>query len=456
MKNIRNTNMFLKSVLSLSLVLATSTAIAQDKKMEELESRISELEAQSSLNIFKFSGMLETRYDAIKAKQTDPAASAFDGNTQYLRHRASIGIDADVNKYVKFYSRLTMSKFNNLYMNQQVGVGTTPTANTDLFAAKDERGPEVFFEKAYADAIMGDTGMVFSFGRLPTADGPPYELQNGRARMGTYPSLIYNAELDGVALTYNKQISEDQKVSIRGVHTPFTRKTDATGKSGIGIITNPTINGNSANTMIELGTVMAEYSVKNLSWAQGVSVIAQTYQTGKLPINASDIGGLSGAIEFKIGVTGFHLQIDNVAKSGFDLGFTTISTQIENNGVISLGPFGNVYGYGATAENDKAKGNASLISARYTINNANYIGAEYFSADKTAFVYDANNDSLTNFYSTPGKGTHVYYIYKFTPELGLRLGYMDQKYENTPFAFGASATTDRKITTYYSSLRLDF
>lgn len=448
--------MLLKSLLSLSLVLATSTAMAQDKKMEELENRISELEAQGSLNIFKFSGMLETRYDSIKAKQTDPTASAFDGSTQYLRHRMAINVDADVNKYVKFYSKLTMSKYNNVYLNQQVGAGTVPNTNRDLYAAKDERGPEIYVEKAYADAMISDTGLVFSFGRLPTSDGPSFHLQNGRARMGTYPGLLYNAELDGVALTYNKQINDDQKFAVRAVHTPFTRRTDATGKSGNGIITNPTINGDAANTLIELGSVMAEYNVKNLSFADGITVIAQGWQTGKLPLNASDVGAVTGAIEFKIGANALHIDFENLGKSGFDLGITAMSSKIENNGKIPTGATSAVYGYGATVENESSSGSSTLISARYTINKANYLGAEYLNGGKTAFVYDSNNDALTNFYSTPGKGTHVYYIYKFTPELGLRLGYMDQKYEATPFGFGASSTTDRKITTYYSSLRLDF
>lgn len=443
--------------LAVSLTLGQTFAHAAS-----LEDRVAELEANQSLNIFKFNGLLETRYDAIKTTQDMPNTTTnpkMEDSVGYWRHKIGIGIDADVSKYIKFYSKFAMSKYSNVYNTQTTGTGASPVTNQDLAIAKDEKGAGVYVEKAYADVNIADSGAVFSFGRLPTSDGPPFHLQNGRARMGTYPGLLYNAELDGVALTYGKKIDE-HSMAFRVVHTPFSRRLDNSGKySGGGITTSPTTNGSKAETVIALDSAMIEYNNNNISWLDNLNVILQGWQTGNLPVNGSEINaGVAGteAVEFKIGAQALHIDLENIAKSGFDFSVTVMQSKVENSGCIKLGGTCQIFGFGAKTQGETSTGSSSLFSARYKFSSAMFLGAEYLNGGKTAFVYDSNNDSLTNFYSTTGKATHVYYLHKFTPEFSLRAGYMNQQYDSTPFGFTAPSDSDRKIVTYYGVARLDF
>ena len=74
--------------------LMAPQAFAQAKTLEE---RVAELEANQSLNIFNFSGIFTTRYDDIlKAKQTEPAASALDTkDLNYMRMKFQFNIESN-------------------------------------------------------------------------------------------------------------------------------------------------------------------------------------------------------------------------------------------------------------------------------------------------------------------------------------------------------------------------
>ena len=457
--------MFKKITAALLVTTVGSGAFAQKASIED---RLAELEAQQSLNIFSFNGALETRYDAIKSEQTDPAkatAPAFKGNVNYLRMKASLGVNADVSQHIKFYSKFTSSKYTNVYNTQAVGVGSAPSTSQDLYVAKDERGADLFVEKAYADVQIPNSGFVFSFGRLSTSDGPPFHLPHSRPRMGTYPGLLYNAELDGLALSYNGKAG-DGTWAARYVYTPFHRYATSSGKAGgmPGLITSPTLAGNKSETMIRLDSAMLEYNNRNIGFADGISVILQGWQTGKLGITASELNGGSGidansAVEFQIGAQGLHIDLENVAQSGFDFSATYVQSQLKNSGCLTTSGVcaaASVKGFGAKEEGETLTGASTLLAARYRFLSNDYVGLEYLVGGKSVFIYDTNNDSISNFYSTPGTGTHVYLIHKFTPELGLRVGYMEQKYKSTPFNLGESKDTDRKIQTTYANLRLDF
>lgn len=452
-----------KFIVSMVAVLASSSAYAQstDKKLADLENRLSELEAQSSINIFKFSGVLTERYDSFSMKQDRNSISSstqkFDERVDYLRTTFSLNASADVSKYIKFYSTITMSKYNNVYGTQAVGSGTAANVLTDFSIAKSEAGAQPFVEKAYADVLIGDTGLTYSFGRLPTSDGPPFHLQNGRPRMGTYPGLLFNAEMDGMALTYSKKM-DDQAMAFRVVHAPFTRRTDATGKlTGSGVVTNPTLGGNRANTLIDFDTAMAEYSKRNTSFADNISVILQAWQLSKMPIDYTDIGGMtSGYAETSIGAQAIHVDMENVAKSNFDFSLTVMQSKVENDGCVKASGVCQIFGFGATKQGEGAVGSSTLVGARYKLTNSSFLGGEYLQGGKSTFVYDANNDTLAAFYATTGVGTHFYGLHKFTPELSLRAGYMNQKYDSEPFKIGSQGEIDRIIQTYYANLRLDF
>lgn len=443
-----------KSLKKLVIAASLMPAISMGATLEE---RVAELEAAQSLNIFKFSGSLETRYDGIDAKQAKGVTTAYDEHVDYMRLKASLNMDADVNQYIKFYSRLTTSKFFNTFNAPKANSTTAPSTSQDLSVAKDERGAQVYLEKAYADVMIPNSGAVFSFGRLSTFDGPPFNLPHGRPRMGTYPGLLYNAELDGLAFTYNTAVG-DGNMAFRIVNTPFSYYADASGTIGSnGLLNSPKVGGNKSDTMPALASAMVEYSNNNFA-VGALTVIAQAWQTGWLNINASEITGLgtgAGAIGFRVGAQALHVDISNVMGSNFDFSATMLSSRVENRGSITGLAVGTIYGYGASKDGESLSDTSTLLAGRYQFGKT-YVGAEYLIGGKKAFVFDANNDAISNFYSTTGTGTHAYVLHKFMPELGLRLGYMNQKYDKTSFTVGAQKDSDRKVDTVYANLRLDF
>lgn len=444
-------------------VIGSMVPMLANAQTMSVEDRLAELEANQSLNIFKFSGTLETWYDSIKAKQTtnNAATTAYEGNVDYMRLRASINMDADVSKRVKFFSRFTTSKFFNKYFSQataaRAGVIPAPTVNPEFAESRDEKGSQVYLEKAYADVTVGDSGFIFSFGRLPTMDGPFVHYPNGKARSGTYPALMYNASLDGLAGSYNLK-SDAGDFSARLIYTPQTYLASSAGTTNKvpSYQTSPIVGTGRGNTTNTLTSLMLEYS-KKMDGVGDLNVIFQGYQTGEVetPGSAFNNGtATSGSVTSKVSANSLTASMDNIASLGLDFGVTYLASEVQNQGTITIGP-SSIYGIGASKAGETLTGSSVLATLRYRIADF-YLGAEYLDGGKNVFIYDVGADNLTSFYSTPGTGTHAYIMYKMLPELGLRLGYMHQEYKTTPFTFGPSVDTDRKIETYYANLRLDF
>ncbi|MFZ3230389.1 MAG: DUF3373 family protein [Pseudobdellovibrio sp.] len=453
-----NKNMNTKLSVVLACLLGASPVIAQTKALS-LEDRVAELEASQSLNMFTFGGFLGTRYDDVNVKQTTPAATAFEGHTQHWRLTGGINANANVSNKIKFYSTSAISKNFNSWNSQTAGAGTSATILSDPTDSRAEKGSQIYLEKIYADYKLTDS-LVFSFGRLPTMDGPPSEMALGNARMGTYPSVGYNAPFDGFALSYNMPM-EKQNLAFRVLYTPFTYYTTTVGKlagnapEGLG---NVTINGTKINSETAFGAAMVEYGIDGTAVANKINVMLFAYQTGNLPIDGSQLSvgaGGSGLVEFKVGGQVLTTNFSGIAGSDFDLSLTYFQSKVDNSGDINVTGLGHIYGFGAVVQGDSLSGSTKLISARYKLGNT-FIGAEYLDGGKSVFNYDPATEVINGFYSTTGTGSHAYVTHKLTPELALRLGYMKQDYKSTPFTFGASSDTDRTIATIYSSLRLDF
>ncbi len=447
----------LKTLIKLS-VLGTLALPGFAFAAASLEERVAELEASQSLNIFQFSGFLGTRYDDVTAEQTYPAASAFKSHTQHLRLRSGLNVNAEVSKKISFYSTITASKYFNTWNTHASGAGTVPTYLIDPTLARGEQGTQLYLEKAYADYRFVEN-FAFSFGRLPTMDGPPSHLPLGKARMGTYPAIGYNAAFDGMALSYNLPM-DNSSFAARVLYTPMSSYTTSAGKlGGQGNLGNVTIAGNKINSLSDFHSVMLEYSLGQTVVANKFNLLFLSYQTGEMALDGSQInagaGAGSGLVNFKVGANVLVADLSQVMDSNFDFAVTHLQSKVENSGSITVTGLGTIFGFGATSAGEELTGASTLVSARYKWDDL-FIGMEYLDGGKSVFNYDPSSDIVNGFYSTPGTGTHAYGLYKLTPELALRLGYMKQVYKSTPFTFGASSDTDREITTYYTDLRLDF
>lgn len=454
----------LKKLTLSSLLVLSLGATAQTKSLED---RVSELEATQSLNIFSFSGTLMTQYDHIEAKQTQGAS--YDNKVDYMRLLSFLNVDANVNENIKFYSRYTVSKFFNNISNQ---AGTTAGTNFRVFdigIARSYSGSQVYVERAYADMKMSDS-LILSAGRLSTFDGPPNHLPHGKSRMGTYPALVYNTNLDGAALTYNHELNTDSSLSTRVVYSPLYSYTY--NVSGVPMYQGQPTTDNNGTTGDKLPSSsaiaawMLEYNLKNSSAFNNFTVIYQGIAVNNLNIYAAQLPSIThplagvltptGRITATYGLHSVTFDMAGVAKSNLDLGLSFVSSEMKNTGAISYGGTPSVFGYGASAQDEVAKSTTSLVSLRYKYTNNDFVGYEHLNGSKNNFIFDLGSEDLTNFQATPGTGSHVYLLHKFSPELGLRVGYRQQQYKYAPMTIGATTEIDRKVNTAYANLRLDF
>ncbi len=436
-----------KNIAKKSLLLALALPMAaQAQSKMSLEDRVTELESNASLNYFKFGGFLETYYDSYVYK-----LGTVEDNNSLMRMRVGFDINADVSKAIKFYSRISASKFLNQIGTQSGTGANAPAATSEGRQGRDWSGSQLYLEKAYADVSLTPS-TIFSFGRLPTEDGPPANWNLDKPRMGTYPMVIYNSVLDGFALTHNMKFDADT-LALRLIYTPLM----TVAKSGSNTIASPQGDGKNDSTT-HLTSWMVDYNMNGGSFAKNLSVIYQGVNSGYIWINGSTLAyppSSTGATAFSIMSHTLNVFAEDIAGSGFDFGVAYLSTELKNKGTLLLAGVLPSYGYGAESLEDTARGSSTLAHLRYNFGNS-AVGVEYVNGTKNVFIYDLGNTNLTNFYGTPGDATQVYVTHRFMPELTGRIGYAQQNYKYNDISLGKTAESDKKITTTSAMLRLDF
>tara|TARA_B110001454_G_scaffold64823_1_gene62984 strand:+ start:33662 stop:35011 length:1350 start_codon:yes stop_codon:yes gene_type:complete len=448
----------LKQLALSGLVLLSLGANAQTRSLED---RVAELEAAQSLNIFKFSGAFITQYDHIEGKQSKTGTSfaAYDDKVDFMRLLTYLNVDADVSSHVKFYSRYTVSKFFNSIVNQTGSSLNFRT--TDLGVSRGYTGSQVYLERAYADIKVADSNFILSAGRLSTIEGPPNHLANGKSRMGTYPALVYNVTLDGAALTHSYDMS-GSAITTRLIYSPLTTVVSGLTNGVPNYQAQPTTNGNgtSGDKLPSSNAVtswMLEYNSKDMGSFGNFTAIYQGLTVNGLAVNGYQVNAAAtGRTVSSYNVHSLTLDMANIAKSNVDLGLSVLSSEMKSEGAISIGGTPAVFGYGASAENDKVNSTTTLASLRYKYASNDFVGYEYLSGGRGNFIFDMGAEDLTNFQATPGTASNVYLLHKFTPELGLRVGYRTQEYKYSALTIGPTVELDRKVNTAYANLRLDF
>lgn len=441
------------SMVLLAGALVSSQSFADTKSLED---RVSELEANQSLNIFNFSGALITRYDDIlKASQSNPNSA---GNTafsnsdlSYMRMKFQLNADANVSKYIKFYSRITASKF----FNNSGSTGTESTVqNGDLGEANSYQNSTMVLEKAYVDLSIPDTALTVSIGRLPTVDGQPANYLDGRARMGTYPLLAYNSYFDGIGLTYklDQYMPADQKLALRFVYTPLSSPNYGTGGAQGFVTPGLTETGANIPTQIPIYAGQVDYSIDNTKIANNIGLVLQYIQTGNIYVSGGTAAGV-GASSLNIAFKQLTLasEFTGIANTPVDVSASYLASIIHTQGTFgALGGFGNSDG-----SNESFNGGNFLLSARYRLPTWIFGGEYVYGSKNSDYISEAQED-LTNFYGTTGSAYHVYVTKKFTENLALRVGYMYQKASYTDLGPGAEVASNRAIQTAYVNLRTDF
>jgi len=459
-------------------ILGLAFATGAQASSKSIEDRVSELEANQMLNTFKFSGTFINRMDFIdkKVQDADCSTSGLANNScdnlKYNRMRLMLNINADVNDHLQFYSTLMASKSWNLFYKQGVELNNSATANwfSDLGTVYNGTSQGVLLEKAYFDYSMKSLPVVFSLGRLPTIQGSPTHLWDGKARLGTYPKLAYSSVLDGAAVTFKALNSDTNKLALRVIYTPWAARNfyalqrPSYGTAAMGYTSGPTETDNY--------TFMIDYTNRGPMWDE-LNFIVQhmemnSWKLGNIDVNSSGSAlTLYSSIDVqKYAISSASLEINNLAHLGLDIGLSSVLVHIKAEGCIvpnSALPCSHALAkgfYDDSTSGTDTSGVVYLASLRYhvpvSILNNPFVGVEYQQGNRFASQIDFSREDLTGFYSNRGNGYHLYYAQPVDDNLTVRVGYMRQNQQYSTSLYGIASEDKRNYNVGYVNARLDF
>lgn len=433
----------------LFLFALSGTALAAD----DLEKRVEALEIASYTNTLIFSGFFETRYEqgTIKPKTGDKDVTTI--NTMIG------GLD------FKSIQTDRVSVFGRLVFTSQYNPART-SANEANFNWNEGRGyvdSHTYFERFFANIKVIDN-LYFTFGRLPTIDGPPYHFQDGLPRQGSYPKWIYPAILDGYALTYTVPFSDKHTLALRAIHSPISnlipnfgyeqtskfQSYKASGKDATGAAIDKTY-----VDKIDETSVMVDYNNSTTPFTRDLNVIAQL-------VKFQDYD-FAPTIRAAYQNVTLYVEANQVANSGLSLYLTHSATKVSSDGYF---PYATASGAIVpistmkSSPDGSAKGKGSALGLNYRLPIAALsdpaIGLEYIKNDKNFMLFELTPRQLFDLYGVRGKATHVYWSQPLYSGANLRLGTMMINPDFTPGIFGEPAKTETKLSSLYANIRLDF
>ncbi|XGC79927.1 DUF3373 family protein [Bdellovibrio bacteriovorus] len=416
-----------------------------EQRIKILEEKITEAQAQQSLNIFKFSGQMTSSYDDIAVKEDYPDPKDNTG-LNYLRLRFSLDMVADLDPKLKIYTRMTTTKFFNRLHAQ--GLETRPN---DFDAAYRYGGPSVFLEKAYLDYIVNNK-FTISVGKLPTVEGGPSHIWDSQPRQGTYPMMNFNVPLDGVAGTYKLDMPSGYGAFLRILYTPFTfvnlgTPNDAYLKFPKEDYSGITPMGADIKNIFNLFAAQLEYTFPT-QFANDLNSIA--LQSTHLPDAPAMTGAGTSNLRYTAQADTAYLRLSRLFNVPLTLVTSFTYTAIDAFGFAAPG-----VGIGGSSPETHHYGHSLVVDLRYDLKKW-ALGAEYLEVSQNVFGFSTADEDLVRFYRTPGWGQHYYLTRKLTPLVTLRFGYRHKVQTNLPLTAGNLVHTDRDIRNFYVRLRTDF
>ena len=446
-------------LLSSVLISSTNTLGSSD-----FEDRLEELEMKSMLNSVQIGGELILRHDQISKNTNARDGSTYETvNFNVDRLRLRLNLMAELSDRVTFYGRLTTSKAQNEIFPD---ARTSDDALNKDQNARAFRGAEMYLERAYFNVKITDD-LVFTAGRLPIVDGPPYHLSYGEAPLGSYPLLSYHNNFEGYALTYS--IGD---LTLRGVYHPWSQFSRNSNNSP-----NPAFGQN--GRLMGIGDVKvfnADYTFKNSGLARTITVMGQymfadNLQVGDQPALEGNLASFfsgdygTSNLSFDLKLSTAYLELFDIANSGFSLAMSHLKSIAENRGTLyqEIAAAQNI-GFYSNTENETVTGSATHVVASYNLplSSLNHptLGVEYNTMEKGAFYPNNNPIDPLRMLNTYGTVQHMFYVQPIDPYLKLRLGYIatDPTHSNAAFGEPQELQGDaaKGDSVAYAELRLKF
>ncbi len=419
---------------------------------QALEKRVDALEYASYANTVTWNGFFESRYDSVKIKP--------DGGTEdkFNLHRWLLGLDfkARPSDNLSFFGRVTASTLYN------PGAGEGSANNSSLTGARGYNDSVVRVERAFFN-YEPIKNLSLTVGRLPTLDGPPNHLYDGLPRQGSYPKLIYAAILDGYALTYNLNVTDNQNLAIRFVNSPFSIIRPEFGGDGVISYKRPKVSTDPAGTeredndLVDISGAMLDYTATGTGIARNINVIVQY-------LGWQDFKFLS--MKWDYSRYAIYFELEDIMNMGFNFYGGTLSTTNKTEGGLTVGvnPATGLpiqVGIMSNEADATVKGQGTLLGLGYRVPVAAVknplVGFESISSDKGYLIFDASVKEPFDFYGVRGSANQVYATFDLTPGLKLRVGQVSSnpKYESG-LTVGEPKENKSKNSSFYANFRLDY
>lgn len=428
-------NSIFKILVALSALLI-GAASAQAQTMEE---RVEALEEKSILDSFEFGGMFSTKF-----QNTVTDLNSTERKYNYWTMRGHLNINAEVNDRINFYSQLGISKiFNNFIQNNyKTSAGTTTSGSAPLSSSNAYNQDKAFFKRFYIDYQMTDK-LTMSLGRLPTGGGNPSNMHDGVARQSTYPQFAYNAQFDGLALTYKL----NDNMRLRFINTPFQNSSNATIGSEVYRGDKVGSGAPAAEEEVEEHIDFTAYQfdwTTSFGWTRNFNLVYQHVNSSSVVFDQNLLGAAYiQALETSYSINWHTLYIEmlGLGNTNFDLALSALQSGVKIN---------NLGGAGVT---DKTVTN-SHIGMKYNF-GSNHLGLEYWNIPRYSSYFDSDSEWFDAQYARQGKHYHIYYTMRKYGNTAFRVGYVnsDQEYKSI-FALGTAEKKTYK--TAYANMRVDF
>lgn len=457
-------------ILPLFLISGLSAGAADSHKkmknsLEDIDTRLSELEINSALQTIRFSGFASTSADYFSAYNFEHSSNKNPTNRRQhvLKSIFELNGDSQVSPNLHFHATMRAG----FLFNDETQTGR----NEVLDYSNPLNGPNLFLSKAYFDYHPKNTPFILSVGRLPTTFGPPEHLRDGSQRLGTYPVAAFSIPLDGLSLSWD--IADTFKMEsdfyFRVIYAPFSvgsrenpwegaplgfgtqkqrvsRAKDHTGFTGmiehianenkiwnkfISILQFNWVQFNGFNTTPFTGLFTGQV-VNGTKIEEDNSVYQISASQEKLTI----LQGLSGYIEFQK-LFGSNLDFYSFFKKTWirtrgNLNFRRVRTGLMTNsaGADVSGVFGTIGNAPVTTTtflaNGDQQGGRFFAGMRYTLKEKNILGLEYVRASPNALNTGAYSLNALKLTGIQGQGFHGFYTRKMWGDFfSIRFGYQE-------------------------------
>ncbi len=439
-----------------------SDQIADIENLQENVANLSDIlevvERKSIMDHLSWSAELRSRMDWYDFKEDRTNHEEENHGVGNIRFR--LNLFSKISKNLRLSGRLTMYKY---WLTNEKVTGSGLSLGS-INASRVPSDEDLHVERAYMDyyfRLHEKLPVCLSFGRLPTTDSLPTHFREDGPRKSAYPALAYDAEVDGIALSFSLK----ELTGWPGANFKILYSRDARPGSMLVYRTNSALDDFEAFMVqfeTELGGRFTDslFIINFLYYPQFDTVGTGFSSTGLASLlKPVDIPGHSAKI-WKL--TGY-LEFRRFLETNFDwfVSFAYLSVSNEHLTRLRVGPVVIPGGFGYTTTKDRDRSSTAFYAGiRYTLPwelcNESKLGIEFNRNTKGWFGHNvASEDPMWKLHVN-GKTWDFYYLQPVTRHFHLRLGYTMtyRKYMN--WGIGNPQRVNHKMTNTYLLLNAKF